>query len=224
MIITIGGDGTILRAAGKATFHDVPILGINLGRLGFLAGVESPDIEKLITREKLQNATIEERIMLHIIACDGMGNKSNFWCLNEVSLIRAFSSRITDFEITINDKLYDVYPADGILVATPTGSTAYNLSAGGPIVAPYSKDIILTPICPHTIYSRSIILTERDTIGIKMIGEEQLNLCIDGEAQMNFTKRHSVQVKKSSKVVKLVQLGELDFLQVLKTKIVGRRK
>ncbi len=111
-----------------------------------------------------------------------------------------------------------------MLVATPTGSTAYNLSAGGPIVAPHAKNIILTPICPHTIYSRSIVLTGLDSIELRMIGEEELNLCIDGDAKLRINKHHRISLTRATKVLQLLTVSDVDFLEVLKSKIVDRRR
>ncbi|ONI44373.1 hypothetical protein AN641_07360 [Candidatus Epulonipiscioides gigas] len=215
ILITIGGDGTILRVAQEAIIYNIPILGINLGRLGFLADIEALEIDKLITKKNILQAKIEERMMLNTI----VSNKYRYLSLNETSLIRSFSSRITEFEISINNKIFDIYPADGILISTPTGSTAYNMSAGGPIVIPTSTNIILTPICPHTIYSRSIVLTEEDVISIKLLGQEELSLCIDGVVRMPINKNNTIQISKSHQKIKLLKLSNRDFFEIFSKKI-----
>ncbi|OON94636.1 MAG: hypothetical protein ATN31_00375 [Candidatus Epulonipiscioides saccharophilum] len=218
LLIVVGGDGTILRVAQEAIVYGVPILGVNLGRLGFLADIEASEIESLLTRKNLMNAKVEERMMLTT-------NVSNnemtyeFLSLNETSLIRSFSSRITEFEISINHKVFDIYPADGILISTPTGSTAYNLSAGGPIVIPSSDNLILTPICPHTIYSRSIVLTNQDIVSIRLQGQEELSLCIDGVVKMSINKNDLIEISKSSTTIKLIKLSNRDFFEVFSKKI-----
>ncbi|OOB77811.1 MAG: hypothetical protein BEN18_09560 [Epulopiscium sp. Nuni2H_MBin001] len=222
LLIAIGGDGTILNTVQKSISSQVPILGINSGRLGFLAELESKDIRKYLTKERLLNAKVEERMVLSVTVTDEEGNENSFYVLNEVSLIRSHTSRITEIETCINNRVNDLYPADGILVATPTGSTAYNLSAGGPIVMPYAKNFILTPICPHTIYSRTIVLAQTDVVGIRIMGAESLSLCVDGEAKMSVNKQYIIEVKEAPYVVKLLRLTDLDFFETLRKKIVER--
>jgi len=218
MLIVVGGDGTILRVAQDAVLYDIPILGINLGRLGFLADIEASEIDKLLTKENLVKAKIEERMMLNTTVTNAL-MKYEYLALNETSLIRSFSSRITEFEISVNKKVVDIYPADGILISTATGSTAYNLSAGGPIVVPEADNIILTPICPHTIYSRSIVLTNKDEVSIRLPDQEELSLCIDGVVKMSINKNDTIEICKASKRVKLLKLSDRDFFEVLSKKI-----
>ncbi len=222
LIIAIGGDGTILSVAQQSILSQVPILGLNLGRLGFLADIETTDIQKYLTQERLTMATTEERMMIEINVTHNGQNVGKFHALNELSIIRVYDSRITEIETSINKKVYDIYPADGILVATPTGSTGYNLSAGGPILVPYARNIILTPICPHTIFSRTMILTDQDLIGIKIAGEEELSLCIDGESKMIISNEHNVEVRASEEVVRLLKVSDMDFFDILTKKIVER--
>ncbi|MEG0711681.1 MAG: NAD(+)/NADH kinase, partial [Niameybacter sp.] len=166
-IIAIGGDGTILSVAQKACLYDLPIMGINLGRLGFLADVETSEVQELLPKLIQNQYIIDERMMLMVKVIEPSGEAHKFQALNDIYVARGSSSRISEFEIKVNDQFLDIYPADGIIFATPTGSTAYNLSAGGPIVSPSTHQIMITPICPHSIYSRAVIVADTDHIDIK---------------------------------------------------------
>ncbi|MHC1750382.1 MAG: NAD(+)/NADH kinase [Cellulosilyticaceae bacterium] len=226
VIITIGGDGTLLGVAQKACLHEIPIIGINLGRLGFLADVETTELTTLLEKFMQGEYTIEERMMLKARVIDPKGEEHIFYALNDVNITRGSSSRLTEFETRVNDEFLDVYPADGIIVATPTGSTAYNLSAGGPMVMPCAKSIILTPICPHTIYSRSMIMSDMDKVRIQTHNYDgtQMELSIDGQTKMYITPNHIIEVAKSPYVTQLVKLSDLHFFEILRKKIVERRK
>lgn len=223
-IIAIGGDGTILNVAQKSSQYDVPILGINLGRLGFLADVETTNVTVLLEKLLEDPIKIENRMMLRAKVIDPSGQEHYFYALNDINITRGNGARITEFEIRINESLLDVYPADGIIVSTPTGSTAYNLSAGGPIVIPYADNIIITPICPHTIYSRAMIVTGTDKINIQTYNyENPLELAADGQTKMYITPAHSIEIDKSPYQTKLIKLSELNFFDILRKKIVERR-
>lgn len=226
IVIAVGGDGTILSVAEKACLSDVPIIGVNLGRLGFLADIEPADI--ILSLKKLieDDYHIEERMMLRAKIIDPNGQEHIFNALNDVNITRGSFPRIAEFEILVNGEFCDIYPADGIIMSTPTGSTAYNLSAGGPIVVPHAKAYIITPICPHTIYSRSIIVGAEDIIQIKICndGPISMELSIDGKIKMHLTPQHFIQIEKSSYVTRLVKLSELKFFEILRKKIVERRR
>ena len=224
-IIAIGGDGTILDVAQKACLYDVPILGVNLGRLGFLADVETSDVHELLEKLLDEEVQIEERMMLRAKVIEPSGQEHYFYALNDINITRGSGSRITEFELRVNDSLLDVYPADGVIVATPTGSTAYNLSAGGPIVIPYADNIIITPICPHTIYSRAIIVTGTDKLKIHTYNYENPHMALTayGQSKMYITPAHNIQIDKSPYKVKLIKLSELNFFDILRKKIVERR-
>lgn len=223
-IVVLGGDGTLLGVAQKAAIHKVPIIGVNLGRLGFLTDIEKETA--LISFEKLMSGDyfIEERMMLEV---NIISNKDTyqFLALNDVSITRDSYSRMVDYSIHINGKYADVYPADGIIISTPTGSTAYNLSAGGPIVDPKANIMVITPICPHTIYSRSIIVSEKDTIDIHIpeLQGGSVGVSIDGKKVHHMTPKDVVRVSKSNTTVRLLKLSECNFYDILRSKIVERR-
>lgn len=225
-IIAIGGDGTILSVAQKACLYEVPIIGINLGRLGFLADVETSEVEQFLPRLLTKEYTIEERMMLSVKVIDPSGECHKFYALNDAYVARGSLSRISEFEIKVNEQFLDLYPADGIIIATPTGSTAYNLSAGGPIVAPSVSQMMITPICPHSIYSRAVILADTDRIEIKTNNYDGtiLELVIDGQMKMNITPMHFIEIEKAPYTTKLIKLSDLHFFEILRNKIVERRK
>lgn len=225
-VIAIGGDGTILSVAQKACLYNTPIIGINLGRLGFLADVEMSEVGQFLPKLLTKDYTIEERMMLMIKVIDPSGEVHKFYALNDVYVARGSSSRISEFEIKVNEQFLDLYPADGIIIATPTGSTAYNLSAGGPIVAPSARQIMITPICPHSIYSRAVIVADTDSVQIKTQNYDGtiLELVVDGQMKMNVTPMHLIEIKQAPYTTKLIKLSDLHFFEILRKKIVERRK
>lgn len=224
-LIVIGGDGTILGVAEAASLKDIPIVGVNLGRLGFLADIEPDEIEDAM--EKLINGQykIEERMMLRATIIGANGEKSVFYALNEINVTRGSFSRLVEFEICINDELSDIYPADGVIVSTPTGSTAYNLSAGGPIVVPLAQTYVVTPICPHTLHSKSIMLCKEDKVRIKTLEEtKDMALSMDGKLKMYLTPQDEVHIERSPYVTKLIKISDRKFFEILREKIVERRR
>lgn len=224
-LIVIGGDGTILGVAESASMRNIPILGINLGRLGFLADIEPYEIEKALEKLILKEYKIEERMMLRATIIGADGDKNVFHALNDVNVTRGSFSRLVEFEICVNDELSDIYPADGVIVATPTGSTAYNLSAGGPIVVPQANAYVVTPICPHTIYSKSIILCDQDKVRIKTLEEtKDMALSLDGKLKMYLTSQDEVYIERSPYVAKLIKISDRKFFEILREKIVERRR
>lgn len=224
-LIVIGGDGTILGVAEAASMRDIPILGINLGRLGFLADIEPYEIEEALERLILKQYKIEERMMLRATIIGPNGEENVFHALNDVNVTRGSFSRLVEFEICVNEELSDIYPADGVIVATPTGSTAYNLSAGGPIVVPQASTYIVTPICPHTIYSKSVILCDQDKVRIKTLEEtKDMALSLDGKLKMYLTSQDEVHIERSPYVAKLIKISDRKFFEILREKIVERRR
>ena len=224
-LIVIGGDGTILSVAEHACLHDIPIVGVNLGRLGFLADIEPAEIEYALDKLIHEHYKIEERMMLRATIIEPNGKKSVFNALNEINVSRGSFSRLVEFKICINGALSDLYPADGVIVATPTGSTAYNLSAGGPIVAPLAQTYVVTPICPHTLHSKSIMLCKEDKVQIQTLEEtKDMALSMDGKLKMYLTPQDIVQIECSPYVTKLIKVSERKFFEILREKIVERRR
>lgn len=214
-VIVLGGDGTILRAAKRAAWHKVPVLGINYGRLGFLAGLEGVCYEGL---KKLvdNNYTIERRMMLEV-ETEG---EAPCQLLNDAVVSRGSVSRILDLHVSHNDKTVFDYRADGLIVSTPTGSTAYSFSAGGPVIDPGLSGIILTPICPHSLYSRSVVFSGDSVLKIKCESdiEENTFLTIDGDKSIAISSGQSVTVKKSATEALFIRINDKDFYEVLSEK------
>ncbi len=223
-VLVLGGDGTMLQAARDIMDKNLPLLGINLGTLGYLAEVERGNLETALTRVLAKQFTIEERMML-----SGRIQKNGQWleeecALNDITLTRKGSLQIIHFDITVNGQFLREYGADGILVATPTGSTGYNLSAGGPIVEPVARILLMTPICPHTMHSRSIVLSSEDEIGISVgadrEGRQQIvEVAFDGGHHVELTTGDQIMIRRSGKVTRIIRLNEESFLEILHKKM-----
>ena len=225
-IIAIGGDGTILGVAEDACKQNVPIIGVNLGRLGFLADIEVREMEVALKKILNEEYTIDERMMLRATVTGPGEDVQVFHALNDINVTRGNFARIVDFQISVNKELCDIYPADGIIISTPTGSTAYNLSAGGPIVLPGANTYVITPICPHTLYSKSIIVSKEDIVEIRTLEDhdKSMALSIDGKLKMYLTPQHVVKIEKSPNVTKLIKCSDRKFFDILRDKMVERRR
>ncbi len=218
-IITVGGDGTILQAARATVGTNIPLFGINCGHLGYLTQL-SDETEVMLALRRLIDGDymIEERMMLR---AEGKRDGETFYkgvALNEVMLARYGSLEMLSFKVYVNDIMLNEYHADGILVATPTGSTAYSLSAGGPIADPKAKLIILTPICSHTINSRSLIFSAYDKIKIVAGDGSQMAAC-DGGPMCGLWKGDELEICMSEHVARFIRLKEESFLEALRQKM-----
>ncbi|WP_313562063.1 NAD(+)/NADH kinase, partial [Ruminiclostridium cellobioparum] len=183
LIICLGGDGTFLKTARTAYLYNLPILGINLGSLGFLTDIEKGEIDKAVESIFQNNYIIEERMMLSSRIYKEGKLFAEDVAINDVSISRAGIPRILHLSTYIDDNFFDMFPGDGIVVATPTGSTAYSMSAGGPIAEPTSKLIIVTPICPHMLYSRSFVASEERRVKVSVSDgfEHKALVTVDGQ-------------------------------------------
>lgn len=219
MMLVLGGDGTMLRAIRDNNFFDGPVIGINMGTLGFLTEIEMNSLYESLDRLLADDFKIEDRMLL-----EGFATGDKTWALNDVVLARCGGLQIINFEISVNNQPLLNYEADGIIISTPTGSTGYNLSAGGPIASPAAQLIMLTPICPHSLNHRSIILSGQDEVSIKVTasreGREQvLELNFDGNVKETVKTGDEIIIKKGDKTVKFAKLGKDSFLQVLNRKM-----
>ena len=169
MLVTFGGDGTMLTVSSLAAMHRVPLAGVNLGRLGFMTTCSVQELPLLAYALQEGSYLTDERSMLEVVRAgeDGVAAPPRKLALNEVSLIRAQSGKMVDLDAEIDGELLNRYHADGVLVSTPTGSTAYSLSAGGPLVWPMSRVVCVTPICPHSLTNRSVVLPDTMTIRLR---------------------------------------------------------
>jgi NAD+ kinase len=219
-VVVLGGDGTLLGAARKVRRYGLPILGINLGGLGFLTEVPLKrlykDLEKFITGE----ITIEDRLMLQTSILRDNEEKCSFSVLNDVVINKGTLARIIDLRVSIDGCFLTTFRADGLIISSPTGSTAYNLSAGGPILHPNLEALILTPICPFTLTHRPIILPDISVIEIK-VGEnsEEVTLTFDGQVGFDLMDNDRIIISKSEKKLKLIKFPDQGYFDILRTKL-----
>ena len=219
-VIVLGGDGTLLGAARKVGRYGLPILGINLGGLGFLTEIPLKRLYKDI--EKLLNGDIafEARLMLETSILRDGEEKCRFSVLNDVVINKGALARIIDLDVSIDKHFLTTFRSDGLIISSPTGSTAYNLSAGGPILYPELEALILTPICPFGLTHRPIILPETSVIDI-VVGKqsEEVILTFDGQVGFDLMSNDRVIVSKSDKKLKLIKFSDQDYFDILRTKL-----
>ena len=221
-MIVLGGDGTLIRAARELRGKNIPLIGINMGTLGYLAEVEVSNLEECL--EQLMNGETqrESRMMLKGVINGSIEDVA----MNDIVLSRTGSLRIIHFNLYVNGELLNTYHADGMIVSTPTGTTAYNLSAGGPIVEPTAKMIVLTPICPHALNTSSIVLSAEDEIVLEMEkkrdgGVEKAIVSFDGEQNIEIETGDRVIIRKAEDTTNLLKLSKVSFLETLRKKMKG---
>ncbi|MDD2418309.1 MAG: NAD(+)/NADH kinase [Oscillospiraceae bacterium] len=223
MVVVLGGDGTIIHTAKRAANFNRPVLGINCGQLGFMAGLECDELSKL---SALMNGhyTIEKRMMLNIEINSSRGNKTTLHALNEAVVARGALSKMVEFEVSSEREHVLAYRADGIIIATPTGSTAYSLSAGGPIIDPGVRCLLMTPICAHSLHARSYIFDENSQIYLKTknIQEQEVFLIVDGEEGLQIRADDVLVISRSEIFASLIIIDETPFYQVLNKKLISR--
>ncbi|QSZ26501.1 NAD(+)/NADH kinase [Aceticella autotrophica] len=222
-LIVLGGDGTILNIARQCAPYSTPILGVNLGHLGFLAEVDSNNI--FAAMEKLYNGeyTIDKRMMLEASIIKNDMEIVKFRALNDIVVTRGVFPHMVRLEVYVNDQYLDTYLSDGVIISSPTGSTAYSLSAGGPIVYPNLELLIITPICPHALHSRSIIVSSNDKVKLKIADENQdIMVTTDGQQGYKLNSRNLVYIKKSSKYTNLIKIENTNFFDLLRDKLSER--
>lgn len=220
LAVAVGGDGTIMHVAKAAAPADCPVLGINGGHLGFLAGLERQELEAL-PRLLTGDYTLESRMLLEITVHKADGCHS-FLAMNEAVVSRGSFSRLVDVQVTVNDRQVMTCHGDGIILATPTGSTAYSLSAGGPVVDPAVPCLLLTPICSHSLDSRSRLFPA-DTLLTVRTGDAEAFLTVDGEENLSLSAEDYVTVRRADRIARLIRLKEATFYDILSQKITGRR-
>lgn len=236
-ILVLGGDGTLLQAARDTIWRDIPLLGINLGTLGYLAEVEENGIEAALKQLLSGEYEIEQRMMLIGRIIRGQIHErlhkekqipqvleEESYALNDIAITRSGSLQIIKYQIYVNGQFLKEYQADGVIAATPTGSTGYNLSAGGPIVEPKAKLLLVTPICPHTLNSRSIILSPEDKVEIEIgkgreEGIQQVEVNFDGSHNLTLYTGDKVEIEKAAMTTGIVKLNKVSFLEVLHKKL-----
>ncbi|HHY47501.1 MAG TPA: NAD(+)/NADH kinase [Firmicutes bacterium] len=224
LAVVLGGDGALLATARNLAGSGVPILGVNVGHLGFLTEVELPQLRDALSRLICGNYSVEERMMLDSrIIRDGEEIES-FVGLNDTVVTKGAFARMIRLETYIDSHYIGTYPADGVIVATPTGSTAYSLSAGGPIVNPMMHTLIVTFICPHTLFARSIVASEDESVRVVVIAShDEVMLTVDGQVGFKLMDKDEVVVRKAPHVTRLVRLGDRSFYEVLRARLAEGR-
>lgn len=225
-VIVLGGDGTMLKAANDLVDRVIPFLGINIGTLGYLATVEKADAFSALDRMLHDDYVIEQRMMINgTVKVDG-AVVDEPRALNEIVMTGKGAMQIVYLDVYINGLFMHRYQADGVIVATPTGSTGYSLSAGGPVVNPTAQTILLTPICPHSMHNRGVVFSSEDTVKIVVsegrYGESQEVIAMfDGSSGIPMKSGDSIVIRKSEKITKIVKLKEESFLETLHNKLEG---
>ncbi|MCD8371432.1 MAG: NAD(+)/NADH kinase [Clostridiales bacterium] len=222
-VITLGGDGTLIQAARDLNELRLPMIGVNLGHLGYLTQVsKGEDVEDMLDALLEDRFTTETRMMLRGTVSGPHGVRSGI-ALNEIVLARRERLQVLRFEVLLNGEAFNSYMADGLIVATPTGSTAYNLSAGGPIVAPGTSLMILTPICSHSLNSRSVVVSADDRVCIRLSeggGPDQVqNVVFDGDLEIELNPGDTLEIGRAANVTTLIQLKRGTFLETLRDKM-----
>lgn len=221
VVLVLGGDGTILSVAAEVSTRNIPIIGINLGRLGFLSSIEPDELEEGLNKLFAGDYKIEERLMLEAKLTDG----EEAIALNDVVITRANAFlKIVELDVYIDDAYVDDFKADGIIISTPTGSTAYSLSAGGPIVDPSVESMIITPICPHKMYSRTIIAPPNKTITVKckVASGDNAVVAADSTILGKLCPDDSVTVKAAPVKLQLIRLSGEQFFGALRKKLMKK--
>lgn len=215
IVIVIGGDGTIIRYAKRAALDDKPVLGINAGRVGFLANVEQNELH-LLSKLKNGGYKIEPRMMLNVKICENGKTVGEYNALNDAVITSGFISRIVDIWAYVSGDAIN-YRADGLIISTPTGSTAYSMSAGGPIIDPGTENICITPICSHSLSAKPILLSANTVIKLKAYSKKrtEIFLTVDGRKVANIKPYSDIFITKSDKSAKLVRLNERSFYKTL---------
>ncbi len=223
-ILVLGGDGTMLQAVRESFHLSIPIIGVNFGTLGFLAEIEMEQLEESLERLIRGDYVQEGRMMLQGKIYYADGRKEEGWALNDIVISRSGPLRIIKYDIFVNGRFLHDYDADGVIITTPTGSTGYNLSAGGPIIEPKAQLITMTPICPHSLNQRSIILAAEDVIEIEIPAGrhgaiQTVDANFDGSHNVKLQTGDKVRIARSPKTMEFIRLNKVSFLEVLHKKL-----
>ena len=222
LIIVVGGDGTILRVARDLACWDVPVLGINLGQKGFLAEIEVEQMERFLQYISNGQYNFQERMMMETKLLRGNQELGKYMALNDIVVSRGPFSRIIKVETFVNEDFMESYSGDGVIVSTPTGSTGYSLSAGGPIVNPTMDLFVITPICPHSLYNRSVIINGTDTMKLRVDSRQvQVVLTVDGQVRFALEDEDKIIVKQAGQKIKMVCFHDYSFYRMLHQKLKG---
>lgn len=223
ILIAVGGDGTIIHAAKQASGLDKPLVGVNTGKVGFLARIEQGDLTKLDLLRRGEY-TIHKRMLLKAMV-QTRGESSEYLALNDFVLTDTRVSHMMEIGVTCDGSFFETYRADGLIFCTPTGSTAYSMSAGGPVLDPGHDSIVMTPICPQSLFSRSIVFSPERSISVDNAhtgSTRDLSLSIDGEAVVNIGPNSRITIAKAECQASFIDFGDSDFYEVLNRKAIYR--
>jgi len=222
MLICFGGDGTILHAAKDATTHNVPILGVNMGSVGFMAELEEGELSQL---ERLADGdyTAEERMMLQVRVFRGKQVVFDEYALNDAVLSKGTIARVAELDVSADGVLICQLSGDGVVVATPTGSTAYSMSAGGPIIEPSSDNLVVTPVCAHQLSARPMVMAPERTIAVQLPrrSRKSVYLSVDGGKALRISGNDRVEIRRADCCTRLIKLSGKNFYQLLNQKLGG---
>ena len=218
LIIVLGGDGTLLSVARIAHTHNVPILAVNLGSLGFLTEFSLSELYGTLEKVLKKDFSIEKRMLLNIILWKNGSKAQNHHVLNDVVINKGVVARIVDLEVLVNSQYMTSYRADGLIIATPTGSTAYSLSAGGPIIHPSMQALVLSPICPFTLTNRPILIPDNSIIQVKLTTED-VRVTLDGQEGYHMVIGDVLEIKKADTTLQLIQAPGKNYYQILRQKL-----
>lgn len=220
MFVSFGGDGTILRATTYVRDLGIPIVGVNTGRLGFLSTFKKEDVRKVITEFKEGSYAIVERSLVEVSASKPIPEfiEMNF-ALNEVTVSRKDTTSMITVETYLNDEYLTSYWADGLIISTPTGSTGYSLSCGGPVIVPTAKSLVLTPIAPHNLNARPLVISDDTVIRLKVSGREENHLVSLDSRIASIENGREIQIKKAAFTIKMIEYTSESFLKTLRNKL-----
>ena len=220
MFVSFGGDGTILRAIEYVSDLGIPIVGVNTGRLGFLSTFKKEDVRKVVTEFKEGAFTIVERSLVEVGTIDGVAEfgEMNF-ALNEITVSRKDTTSMINIETYLNEEYLTSYWADGLIISTPTGSTGYSLSCGGPVIVPTAKSLVLTPIAPHNLNARPLVISDETVIRLRVSGREENHLVSLDSRIASIKNGREIQVKKADFTIKMIEYTSESFLKTLRNKL-----
>jgi len=220
MFVSFGGDGTMLRAVTYIKDYGIPIVGVNTGRLGFLSTFKKENVRKLVTEFVAGHYTIEERTLVEVELNSDLDEfKGLNFALNEVTVSRKDTTSMITVETWLNDEYLTSYWSDGLIVSTPTGSTGYSLSCGGPVIAPTAKSLVLTPIAPHNLNARPLVISDDTQIRLKVSGREKTHLVSLDSRIADIPNGKEIRIKKSDFTIKMIEYKSESFLKTLRNKL-----
>jgi NAD+ kinase len=219
LLIVLGGDGTLLSMARAVGDLGVPLLGVNLGGLGFLTATTLEEMFPALEAYLGGRMAIEERMLLAARVIRNGQPLCEYAALNDVVITKAAMSRIIDLSVSVEGRYATAYRADGLIISTPTGSTAYSLSAGGPILFPTMDAVVLTPICSHTLTNRPIVVPGTDRIEVTLLADQEVMATMDGQVGVGLREGDTVEIRKAASRIRLVRFPQKDFFSVLRTKL-----